>query len=131
MNPDTRATNRRQHERFDLRPMYSAIIARPMDREQFTDAGHAYNISEGGLCFELDRAYEPGTMLNLRLDLPAFAHDGGPGRAIFITGRVVWLDTDETPGPARMALSIYAFPRAGDRERLLRQFGLKQMNRAA
>lgn len=123
--------NRRQHERFELRPMYTSLKARPMDRTTFRDEGHAYNISEGGVCFELDRAYEPGTMLALQVDLPSLAIDPGPGRAIYLVGRVVWVDEDEAPGPVRMALSVHSFPRAGDRERLLAQFGARVLKRAA
>ena len=53
--------NRRRHERFALSPMHTQIAVRPMDSDAFSFEGHAYDISEGGVQFELDRGFEPGT----------------------------------------------------------------------
>jgi len=119
---------RRQHPRFSVPPMYSPIAVRTLDSDEFRFQGHAYDVSEGGLQFELDRPFEPGTRLAFRIELPgpmAFGRsphvgpgrDMGPGRAIFAFATVVWIDDDEF-GPARMAAVFNMFCRAGDKDRL-------------
>ncbi|MEQ8316547.1 MAG: PilZ domain-containing protein [Phycisphaerales bacterium] len=131
---------RRRHPRFSVPPMYSPIAARTLDSDEFAFEGHAYDVSEGGLQFELDRPFEPGTRLALRIELPgamAFGrspHDGpgrdaGPGRAIFVFATVVWV-SDEEFGPARMAAVFNMFCRAGDKDRLKRALA-QTMARAA
>jgi hypothetical protein len=128
------STNRRRFERFDLPFAYTSVAVRAQDRDEFEYTGHAYDISEGGVQFELDRAIEPGTPVAVRLDLPpnllAEAGDVGPGRSVFLMGNVVWLD-DSEPGPARMAMAVTRFARAGDRERLIKAFASKRLQRAA
>jgi len=130
----TAECNRRRYERFQLAPMYKPISVRLLDSEHFTLDGHAYNISEGGIQFELDRGIEPGTPIALQVTLPnnhwTECPDLGPGRSIFVLGNVIWLDDDEL-GPARMAVVFTRFARAGDRERLLRQISGGRMQRAA
>jgi hypothetical protein len=126
-------TNRRRHERFALAPAYTEVAVRLLDSEHFTLEGHAYNISEGGVQFELDRPIAPGTPVAMRITLPRGrreAGDNGPGRAVFVLGNVVWLDESE-PGPARMALVVTRFARAGDRERLLERLSSGAYARAA
>ncbi|MEO1278575.1 MAG: PilZ domain-containing protein [Planctomycetota bacterium] len=119
---------RRQHPRYAVPPMYSPIAVRTLDRDEFEFEGHAYDISEGGMQFELDRPFEPGTRLAVRIELPgpmAFGRsphagpgrDTGPGRAIFVFATVVWIQ-DEEFGPARMAAVFNMFCRAGDKQRL-------------
>ena len=114
--------NRRRHSRYRLSPMYTPVKVRFLDSEEFTMDGHAYNISEGGLQFELDRGILPGTKVAIQIELPLgpgpAGWDGaGPGRAVFAFGNVIWLD-DEEPGPVRMAMAFTMFARAGDQERL-------------
>lgn len=119
---------RRRFPRFSVPPMYSPIAVRTLDTDEFRYEGHAYDISEGGLQFELDRPFEPGTRLAVRIELPgpmAFGRsphvgpgrDMGPGRAIFVIATVVWIQ-DEEFGPARMAAVFNMFCRAGDKQRL-------------
>jgi c-di-GMP-binding flagellar brake protein YcgR len=125
--PDmNQAINRRRYERFALSAMYCPIALRTLDTERFGHEGHAYDISEGGLMFELDRGFEPGTALAIQLSLPILdeSEDTGPGRAIFVLGNVVWMD-DSEPGPVRLAVAFTRFARFGDRERLLRMLGRK------
>ena len=50
--------NRRRHERFTLSPMYSRVSLRFLDSDSFEFEGHGWDICEGGICFELDRAIE-------------------------------------------------------------------------
>jgi len=123
-----RLAERRQHTRFALQPMYSRVVVQPLDEHRTLLEGHAYDLSEGGVQFEIDRPLSPGTRAGLRIELPgamAFgrsrtpgpASDVGPGRAVFALGTIVWL-SDEEFGPPRMAAVFNQFCRAGDRARL-------------
>lgn len=115
--------NRRQHPRFAVTPSYTSARVRLLSEEHFTRSGHVYDISEGGVRFEMDIPVEPGTSVAMEITLPEPSGSmtiDGPGRAVFVLGNVVWCDTDE-PGPAQMALVITRFARAGDRDRLMRR----------
>lgn len=113
--------NRRKFDRFRLPPAYTPVSVRLSDSEQFTLAGHAYDISEGGIQFELDQPIAPGTAIAMQIELPRGLGAGesidGPGRAVFVLGNVVWID-DSEPGPVRMALAVTRYAREGDQERL-------------
>ncbi|MBS0188833.1 MAG: PilZ domain-containing protein [Planctomycetes bacterium] len=133
------ALNRRRFERFALQPMYTPVCVRevgPADGVVSGEPleGHAYDISEGGVRFELDHPVKPGTRVTMQITLPA--GDGpitdlkGSERNIIVFGNVVWLD-DSEPGPARMAMTITGYARLGDRERLLRGLGSGRYRRAA
>ncbi len=130
-----RLIDRRAHPRFVVEPMYTPICVRPLDRDNYEPdagwSGHAYDISEGGLRFELDRPIKPGTRVAMQITLPSMHADIGPGRSIFVFANVVWIDDEDEPGPARMAAVITDFVRAGDRERLLRQFASGRYRAAA
>lgn len=123
--------NRRRQPRFLLSPMYHAVSVRRLsDGETFADTGHAYDVSAGGIQFELDNAYEPGTEVAVQIHLPE-GFDIGPGRAVFAIGRVIWLGDLEDPGPVRMAVAFRMFPRAGDQERLMNYVSAGRMRVAA
>jgi c-di-GMP-binding flagellar brake protein YcgR len=127
-----RITDRRRHTRFVLEPQYTPIAVRTMESEVFDIEGHAYDISEGGARFELDRALPPGTRIAMQITLPsAQASDIGPGRTILVFANIVWLEDEEDPAPYRMAAVFTHFARAGDRERLLRQFATGRYRVAA
>ncbi|MBY0262890.1 MAG: PilZ domain-containing protein [Phycisphaerales bacterium] len=124
--------NRRQFTRFQLEAMYTPIAVRLLDSEVFTIEGHAYDISEGGVRFELDRAVAPGTKIAMQITLPS--HDisePGPGRSVFVFANVVWLEDEDEPGPVRMAAVFTHFARANDKERLIRQFATGRYRAAA
>jgi len=126
-------TERRRHERFATAPMYTTISVRTHEENGFSRHGHAYDISEGGVRFELDVPIDPGTPVAVQLALPAAAiaaGDTGPGRAVFALGNVVWCDISE-PGPAIMAVAFTRFARDGDRERLLKPFKTGALRRVA
>lgn len=120
--------DRRRFERFAVLPMYTEIALRKADQQEFGLLGHAYDISEGGVRFELDVPIEPGTAVAAQIMLPGLTGGvggesvDGPGRAVFVQGNVVWctVDVDE-PGPVQMAMAITRFCREGDRERLMRR----------
>lgn len=123
--------NRREHERFRVNPGYTAMKLRSHPDEQaFSLEGHVYDISEGGVCFELDMPIEPGTTVSLMIDLPTNSDDAGPGHAVFLTGNVVWCELDE-PGASRMAVAVTRFDREGDKERLMKSLTSRRYQRAA
>ncbi|MCC6425339.1 MAG: PilZ domain-containing protein [Phycisphaerales bacterium] len=129
---DTNPINRRQHERFTVSPMYCPVSLRPITEDRFSYEGHAYDVSEGGVMFEMDQGFEPGTGVALQITLPGdHPHELDSDRSIYVMGNVIWMD-DSEPGPVRMAIAFTRFARFGDRERLLR--GLSRgtlMRRAA
>lgn len=134
IDPVNNAQNRRRHARLSLPPMYTLCAVRLLDETQFRLEGHTYDISEGGIQFELDEPIAPGTQVAVQIFLPnklgnSFEPDG-PGRAIFVFGNVVWLD-DSEPGPVRMAVAFTRFARAGDEERLRRRLTEAGTGRAA
>ncbi|MFO0858038.1 MAG: PilZ domain-containing protein [Phycisphaerales bacterium] len=126
------SVNRRRFERFSLPSAYTAIHVRTLDQDKFVHSGHTYDICEGGVQFELDYPIAPGTPIAAQIELPSSVADeqGGPGRAIYVFGNVVWLD-DSEPGPVRVAMTINRYAREGDRERLIRVFAAGKLNRLA
>lgn len=114
---------RRAHPRYALSPMYTPIALRLTDDETFKYEGHAYDISRGGIRFELDRGIEPGTRVALRITLPNWGAGGdiGPGRAVFAFANIVWIEDEDAVGPVRMAAVFTNFCRAGDERRLMSQ----------
>lgn len=115
--------DRRRLPRFVTEAMYTPVSVRLLDSDQFNLDGHAFDISEGGLRFELDRGIEPGAGVAIRVMLPtmtgATPARPGPGRAVFVFANIVWLADEDEPGPVKMAAVFTRFARAGDRERLL------------
>ena len=126
----TTTFDRRRSQRFLTPPMYHAISLRLLEHDDFRYDGHAYDISEGGVQFEIDRPVEPGTEVALRIALPA-GFDTGPGRAVFVTGRVIWIGDIDEPGPVRMAVAFTRFARSGDQQRLRRLFDHRRLRLAA
>ena len=123
---------RRRYPRFEVQPMYTSLTVRFLECEKFDYEGHAYDISEGGCRFELDRGIEMGTAIALQLTLPTMNNQIlGPGRAVFVFGNVVWLEDEDEPGPVRMAVAFTRFVRVGDRERLLAELRTGRYKAAA
>jgi hypothetical protein len=116
--------DRRRHPRFAVNPGYTPVRLRRLSEDSFIHSGHVYDISESGVCFEMDLPIDPGTPVALEIalpDSPGVLHtNDGPGRAVYMIGNVIWCEVDE-PGPARMALAVTRYARAGDRERLVRR----------
>lgn len=128
------AINRRRFERFALQPMYTPVCVREIDGDASPLEGHAYDVSEGGIRFELDRAVAKGARVTMQITLPSgqgpIESTRGCERSVIVFGNVVWQD-DSEPGPVRMALAITSFARLGDRERLLKSLGSGRYLRAA
>lgn len=127
-----RSLNRRRHERFALPPMYSAVLVnRVINGEpklQSNYDGHCYDISEGGVQFELDEELPYGTPIELNIELPAINSE--PVRPVTVYANVVWTDTSE-PGPVRMAAAFSRFARSEDKERLFKHITSGRLLRAA
>lgn len=122
--------NRRRFERFALMPMYTPVAVRPDGEDSFRFEGHAYDISEGGLQFEIDEHIAPGTRVTVRFSLPTPCDTGE--ESVFATGNVVWNDDDDVEqGPVRIAVAFTEFATPGDHERLLRRLSSRQLARAA
>lgn len=128
----TNPVNRRKFERFALSPMYTEVKVCALDEHRPTFLGHAYDVSEGGVQFELDRAIAAGTTVAMELTFPggydSFGDEGG--NTVVVIGNVVWAD-DSEPGPVRMAIAITRFAKDVDRERLIRQLSTQRVKRAA
>ncbi len=113
----------RLHPRLTLPPMYTVFRARPQGAKRFCWTGHIYDISAGGIRFELDAPIKPGTTIEFRATLPS----PNP-TTINAQGHVVRFHDDPSElGPVRMALTIDDFPNDTDKLRLqsyLRDHGL-------
>ena len=117
----TTPAERRQHPRFLLPSMYTTVAVRELDSEVFVLTGHAYDISVGGMRFEVDTPIEPGTRIAVRIELPVGrAHSWATPRAVFAFANVLWLEEDDldSTGPVRMACAFTNFCKPQDREAL-------------
>lgn len=121
MAPAT-AHNRRAIDRFRLPPMYTRVVVVPcggsVEPKDVTGApheGHAYDISLGGVRYELDEPLPTGTRVQVELLLP------GATEPIRGSGQVVRVyDLEDDPGPRRQALRLDRFQSETDRLSLAR-----------
>ncbi|MFP4143892.1 MAG: PilZ domain-containing protein [Phycisphaeraceae bacterium] len=105
----------RRQPRRSVPAMYTLLRARLEGEPQYCWLGHIYDISLGGIRFELDTALEPGAKLEIRALLP------GQDQLFFhATGTVVRIHEDDGFGPTRMALCFDQFRTPLDRQRLAR-----------
>jgi hypothetical protein len=119
--------NRRRFERFSVLPMYTSVTVRAQSGHT-EHRGHAYDISEGGIRFELDEPIAPGTPVSIEVALPGNDRAG----AVLVTANIVWINQDpDEPGPIKMAAAFSRFARPVDRERLLNQLASGRYARAA
>ncbi len=125
--------NRRRFERFSLPAAYTEVKVAGAGGEWLS--GHAYDVSEAGIRFELDEELPAGTSIRLRLSLPT-----GDARIenaseliceIEAQANVVWQDRDDVDGPVFLAAAFTGFANAGDRERLVRRVLEGRFRRAA
>lgn len=113
--------DRRQHPRYVLPSMYTQVEVRPLDSEQYLWAGHAYDISDGGMRFELDHVIEPGSTVAVRIQLPGSQSlRFSERRPVYMFANVVWVEEEDLdqPGPVRMACVFKRFILPGDQQRL-------------
>lgn len=122
------STERRRFERFSLVPGYTAVeVKAPGGGWR---AGHVYDLSERGVRFDLDEAIAPGTIVEVRLEMPRAALGPSLADDVAFTGEVVWCDADD-PVCTRLGVEITAFANAEDRERLIRRLSAGRFQRAA
>ncbi len=119
--------NRRRHERFQLMPMYTTVTAHLHQAEDNAElAGHAYDISESGVRIELDDAVAPGHDLDVQITVPADSLD------ITASGSVIrCYESDDDPGPRRIAVEFKHFASDDDRKRLIHWLASGHLQRAA
>lgn len=96
MSPEV---DRRTHARYALPSMYTTVSVVD-DTGKVIREGHVYDISQGGMRFELDDALEPGSSVTVRIDLPGQRTDH-----VNATCNILWVEEEdlELPGPVRMA----------------------------
>lgn len=124
--------DRRRFPRFMLPTGYAPLKVRTLDRETFDIEGFAYDVSEGGIRFELDRPIEPGTQVAMEIALPGLAESTiGPGRAVYAFANIVWIEDEDEPGPVKMAAVFARFAREVDGARLREQLTTKHYRQAA
>ena len=112
-------TDRRKFTRYSLPSMYSRVIVRRADSEEFCMDGHAYDISRGGIRFELDEAIEAGAEIAVRIDLPqTVCERSTERRSVFAFANVVWNGAEDEFGPVRHAATFTRFAQEGDEESL-------------
>lgn len=125
--------NRRRYARFMLPAAYTPVRVHLLNDGR-TLEGHAYDVSEGGLQFELDEPVSPGAPVIVELVLPdsVWTERGEQQEPhdIAVKGNVVWTDESE-PGPARMAMVLTNFANTADRERFMRQISGEKLSRRA
>lgn len=131
---ESTSQDNRRHARFRVAPMYTPVVLRTLDNPKHRMEGHAYNVSEGGLQFELDEPIDAGTPVTIELTLPLGEGEVWDGVSdlpvVRIDGNVVWTDSEE-PGPVRMAMIFTKFASEIERELLSsRVLGRKFRNAA-
>lgn len=126
-------TDRRRFTRYALPVGYSHLTVRPLaDGEEAVVEGHAYDISRGGVRFELDRAFPAGTPVAMRIDLPHTQTERSTARrSVFVFANVIWLEDEDEPGPVRMAAAFTRFAREGDEALLMERLGAGRYSLAA
>lgn len=123
--------NRRRYPRYSVIPAYTPVAVRLLDGRGGEElSGHAYNISEGGVRFEVDRALQPGERIAVRVTLPG-GEVSEDERSVLAIATVVWTDDADEPGPVRTAAAFEHFVGVGDRDRLLDQFATGRFRLAA
>lgn len=114
----TSQPSRRDCQRYRLPAAYTAVTARRGQAAVSQLQGHVYDISASGVRIELDEALHPGECVVLNMDLP------GACTCVSASASVVWInDTQDDPGPRRMALRFTSFSDRADRDRLIDYLG--------
>ncbi|MFZ4749710.1 MAG: PilZ domain-containing protein [Phycisphaerales bacterium] len=135
------STDRRQHDRFTVDPMYSSVVVNPIRKRSSKAAGahsgsadsatspsaregHLYEVSLGGMRFELDEPVPAGERVRAEISLP------GCGAPITVDARIVRVyDEIDDPGPRRMVAEFETFA-SGARAILERYLAQKWLRKA-
>lgn len=116
------SSDRRAFPRYVLPSMYTTIAVRPLDSDEFTWEGHAYDISQGGMRFEVDHPIPAGTEVAIRIELPgASSLRVADRKPVYVFANVVWIEEEDADGagPVRMACVFKRFVQPGDMDRLM------------
>jgi len=118
----------RRHPRLKVSAPYSLIRVRLRGRDRYKWTGHVYDVSEGGLRFELDAPLPAGSEVEVRVMLPGDNHT-----TFRASGRVVRLHDHEAEdaGPVRMAMTFDTFANAVDQHRLAHYLDRRGLRLAA
>jgi hypothetical protein len=130
----THESERRIHTRYAVPAMYTAVAVRRTDEDAFGLFGHAYDLSEGGMRFEVDQPLPEGAEIEVRLQLPGGSAGWTGHRPVYATARVVWLEEEDVElgaGPVRMACAFSRFQHPGDAQRLRLALGSGRFAAAA
>lgn len=105
----------RQSPRLKLPAMYTLLRIRPRGTERFKWTGHIYDISTGGMRFEMDTDLPAGTQIEVRAMLP-----GATPTTVTVSGTILRMH-DDNPAlpPVRMAMTFNAFSHPIDRQKLV------------
>ena len=104
----------RQYPRVKVPAMCTLIRARVVGSNKYNWTGHIYDVSLGGVKFELDMPVEVGTELEIRGMLPGSDHT-----TFRVVGKVARVHSDaDEPGPCVMGLAFESFRSPMDRHRL-------------
>jgi len=110
--------NRRRYDRFLLPVGYTPVQVHCGAGDESAIEGHAYDISEGGICFEVDKALTPGQRVGLTITVPG-GHLGGESTSAFAVATVVRVTDEDEPGPIQHAAAFLSFPQQKERRTLL------------
>ncbi|MBI1368973.1 MAG: hypothetical protein GC162_10010 [Planctomycetes bacterium] len=91
----------RRHPRQALAAGYAGLRVRRSGRSRYSLSGHAYDISAGGMRFELDSALKTGEAVDVEVTLP-----GRDACVIHAAGRVVRMCDKDPVGPVSMGLAF-------------------------
>lgn len=86
---------------MELQAAYTQVRVRRQGRSRYSMSGHAYDLSDGGVLFELDKPLKAGEKVEVRI-----VTHGAEGRTIQAAGRIVRLANSDQPGPAMMAVAF-------------------------
>ena len=103
----------RRTRRLTLQAMYTSVRVRVHGGRLFDQTGHIYDVSTGGMRFELDRSVEPGSRVDVQATLP-----GAKPTRINLSGHVVRFHEPGESGPVRMGMVFDGAIRSADRRRL-------------
>jgi c-di-GMP-binding flagellar brake protein YcgR len=109
----------RRYPRKAVTPGYSVVQVRRAGRSQYDLTGHVYDLSLGGMRFELDKALGEGEAVDVRVTLP-----GEPAGRFEARGVMVrYHDDPGEAGPVRMGLAFDELATEADRHVLARFMG--------
>jgi c-di-GMP-binding flagellar brake protein YcgR len=105
-------SDHRRYPRKAIKPGYASLS---VTTGEHTFDGHIYDISMGGIRFELDDAMDAGTPVEVEMHLPTGNVEAKP---IHAHGKVVRFHDPDEVGPIRMGLAFTGLPTAADRRAL-------------